>query len=314
MTLHTIEPERGTLHGHFSRDVPPILEIESGDTVRFSTLDAGWGLEPNHADGSPRRTFEPRDGLRDRGHAMCGPVAVRGAEPGMTLEIGIGELRTGGWGWNAAGGFKSQVNDRLGVTHAETYTLNWTLDDDAGIATSQHGHRVRMNPHFGVMGVAPNLPGILPTSPPRVTGGNIDCKELVTGSTLYLPIAVRGANFSCGDAHAAMADGEASTTGIECPFERADLTFTVRDDLRISTPRANTPAGWLTLGFHTDLDEAMFVALDAMLDLMRELHGLERREALALASLVVDLRITQVVNGVRGVHALLAHGALLERA
>jgi acetamidase/formamidase len=156
----------------------------------------------------------------------------------------------------------------------------------------------------------PDEPGRHPTSPPRVSGGNIDCRELQASSTLYLPIPVAGALFSAGDGHAAMADGEASTIAIECPMERAELTLTLRDDLRLATPRANTPAGWLTLGFDEDLDEAMFVALDSMLDLLRELHGLGRREALALASLVVHLRITQVVNGVRGVHALLPHDAL----
>jgi acetamidase/formamidase len=310
MAMHTIEAVRENLHGHFSRDLLPVLEVESGDTIRFRTLDAGWFVEPAQADGTRGRQFEPRDRVLDRGHALCGPVFVDGAEPGMTLELGIGELRTCGWGWNVAGGFKTALNDRLGVTAGKTRVHNWTLDDDAGIATNQFGHRVRMNPHLGLLGVAPDLPGTLPTAPPRVTGGNIDCKELVTGSTLYLPIAVPGALFSCGDGHGAMSDGEASGTGIECGMERADITLTLRDDLTITTPRADTPAGWITFGFHEDLDEAMYVALDAMLDLMREQHGIDRRDALALSSLIVDLRVTQVVNGVRGVHAVLPHGAL----
>ena len=112
------------------------------------------------------------------------------------------------------------------------------------------------------------------------------------------------------DGHALQADGEACSTAIECPMERAELTFQLRDDLRLTTPRAETPAGWLTFGFDEDLDEAMLIALEAMLELMGERYGLARAEALALASLVVDLRITQVVNGVRGVHAVLPHDAL----
>jgi acetamidase/formamidase len=148
------------------------------------------------------------------------------------------------------------------------------------------------------------------TIPPRVTGGNIDCKELGVGSTLYLPIAVEGGLFSTGDGHAVQGDGEVSITAIECPMDRVDLTFELVDDMPLTTPVANTPAGWITLGFHEDLDEALVIALEAMLTLMKRLHGLERLDALALASLTVDCRITQVVNGVRGVHAVLPHGAI----
>jgi acetamidase/formamidase len=309
MATYTIEPTRENLHGTFSRELPPVLTVDSGDTVVLRTLDAGWGIEP-HDERNQRRRFEPRDPVLDRGHALCGPIAVRGAEPGMTLEVRIEQLRTAGWGWNSAGGWESPVNTRLGVAHGEEFFLRWTLDDDTQVARSHLGHEVRMNPHFGVLGMPPDEPGRHPTSPPRVSGGNIDCRELQAGSTLYLPIPVAGALFSAGDGHAAMADGEVSTIAIECPMERAALTLTLRDDLRLATPRANTPAGWLTMGFDEDLDEAMFVALDAMLDLMRELHEFGRREALALASLVVNLRITQVVNGVRGVHALLPHDAI----
>jgi acetamidase/formamidase len=138
----------------------------------------------------------------------------------------------------------------------------------------------------------------------------MDCKELVAGSTLYLPIPVPGALFSVGDGHAAQGDGEVCGVAIECPMELVDLTFRLRDDVRLTTPRANTPVGWITLGFDEDLNEATVLALIAMLDLMTELYGLSRPDALALASLVVDFRITQVVNGVRGVHALLPHGAI----
>jgi acetamidase/formamidase len=163
---------------------------------------------------------------------------------------------------------------------------------------------------MGVMGMPPDVPGVLPTAPPRDCGGNIDCKELVAGSTLYLPIAVPGGLFSVGDGHGAQGDGEASGTAIECPMERVNLTFDLHPDLRLRAPRANTPAGWITFGFHEDLDEATIQATDGMLQLLGEQYGLARPEALAIASIVVDLRITQIVNGVRGVHAVLPHGAL----
>lgn len=119
-----------------------------------------------------------------------------------------------------------------------------------------------------------------------------------------------GGLFSTGDGHAAQGDGEASVTAIECPIERCDLTFVLHEKLTLSTLRARTTEGWLTLGFHEDLNEATFLALDAMLDLMGEQFGMGRGEALAMASVVVDLRVTQVVNGVKGVHAVLPHGAI----
>jgi acetamidase/formamidase len=160
------------------------------------------------------------------------------------------------------------------------------------------------------MGLPPDEPGIHPTAPPRFCGGNIDCKALVTGSTLYLPITLPGALFYCGDGHGAQGDGEVSVTAIECPMERADLTFDLLPDLHLKLPRARTPSGWITFGFDADLEIALFQALDGMLTLIGELHKVGRADALALASVAVDLRITQIVNGVRGVHAVLPHGAI----
>ena len=141
-------------------------------------------------------------------------------------------------------------------------------------------------------------------------GGNLDCTELVAGTTLFLPIAVEGALFSAGDPHAAQGDGEVSQVALECPLERAVLSLVVRDDLPLETPLARTPEGWLTLGLDEDLDEAAAIAVDAMLTLMEREHRLDRRDALALASVVVDLRVTQIVNGVGGVHALLRDDAI----
>jgi acetamidase/formamidase len=152
--------------------------------------------------------------------------------------------------------------------------------------------------------------GIHSTGPPRTWGGNIDCKELVVGTTLYLPIPVDGALLSAGDGHAAQGDGEISQLAIEAPVERASLTLMLRDDLELAGPIAWTPSAWLTFGFDEDLDEAAADAIDGMLRLMGREHGLERREALALASVVVDLHVTQMVNGARGVHAILPHESI----
>jgi acetamidase/formamidase len=128
--------------------------------------------------------------------------------------------------------------------------------------------------------------------PPRTTGGNIDCKELVVGSTLLLPIAVEGALFSAGDGHAAQGDGEVGQMAIECPLERVQLTLSVREDPTLVMPCALTPTAWIVFGFDEDLDEAVVQALNGMIDLMDRELGPERKEALALASVVVDLRVT----------------------
>jgi acetamidase/formamidase len=213
MAMHVIEPRRETLHGTFSRDLPPALTIDSGDTVVFSTFEAGWGLEPSRENGERRRFEDFRPEWRGDGHALCGPVEVRGAEPGMTLEIRIVGLRTGTWGRTISGGTSpEESNRRLGVADREE-ELRWTLDPDALVGGNQYGHTVALRPFMGVMGMPPDMLGLHQTQPPRATGGNIDCKELVPGSSLFLSIAVPGALFSTGDGHAAQGDGFEDATG-----------------------------------------------------------------------------------------------------
>lgn len=308
MAFHTIEPERATLHGHFSRDLVPILTIDPGDTVRFRTLDAGWNVSYDQERNEPI-TFEPRDPVLDKGHCLCGPIAIRGAQPGMTLAIHIDDIRTGTWGNTFVGGWPHEINERFGIVDTRA-PLHWTLNANAGAARNQFDHTIALRPFMGVMGMPPADPGMHPTAPPRPTGGNIDCKELVAGTTLYLPIAVAGGLFSVGDGHGAQGDGEVCVTAIECPMERVDLTFEIQPDLSSATPRARTNEGWLTFGFHQDLNEATMIALEAMVELMGEQYGMDTAQALGMASLVVDLRITQIANGVKGVHAVLPHRSI----
>jgi acetamidase/formamidase len=310
VTVHEIPMERRTLHGHFSCELEPVLAIEPGDSIAFSAPDAGWGIGPLQDEGGTRERFEPRDPELDRGHPLIGPVGVRGARAGQTLVVEIDQVHVGTWGITDAGGWPSPLNERLGVADGEPATLAWVLEGESGIGRDQAGREVGLRPFLGVIGMPPPEPGVHSTGPPRPSGGNIDCKELVAGTTLFLPISVDGALLSAGDCHAAQGDGEVSQLAIECGLERAQLTVSVRDDLTLSTPIARTNDAWLAFGFDEDLDEAAALALDAMLELMAREHGLERREALALASVVVDLRVTQMVNGVRGVHALLADDAI----
>jgi acetamidase/formamidase len=272
-----------------------------------SSLDASGYLERQTVPGETKPTLfaEPR------GHALTGPIHVEGAEVGDMLALHLVDVTPGEWGWTVAGGLETHVNTRLGVADGERSWLLWELDTDSGRATESRGFARRLAPFLGVMGLAPAEEGEHSTIPPRASvGGNIDCRELVAGSTLYLPVAVPGALLYLGDGHAAQGDGEVGGTAIECPM-RTTATVDVVRDRPLDTIHAETPAGRITFGFDPDLDVAMGDALDAMVRWMTVLFDLDKATALALASTVVDLRVTQVANRTWGVHAVLPEGILL---
>jgi acetamidase/formamidase len=234
----------------------------------------------------------PRDPEVETGHALLGPIEVRGARAGQILVVTVDSVRPG----------------RTGVTLTEPpHMIRWELDGDVGRGG---GRSVRLAPFLGVMGMPPPEPGFHSTHPPRRSGGNIDCKELVAGAVLFLPIPVDGALFSAGDGHAAQGDGEVSGTAIECAVS-AELTLDVRDDIELAWPFARLADSWLTFGFDEHLGRAARIAVDGMLDLMERELAMTRADALAYASVVVDLRVTQVVNGTLGVHAVLRDDAFL---
>ncbi|WP_232699376.1 acetamidase/formamidase family protein [Brevibacillus daliensis] len=313
---HFLKPNSDTLHGFFSNELEPALTINSGDTVIFQTLDSGWGIEKRSAMGAPRKKFTEVKAIRqcnEFGHALVGPVFINGAKPGHTLEIKINEVIPGSWGWTSAGGFPSYWNHKMGMVTNKEVVLDFDLDIEKMIGKSQFGnfeYSIALHPFMGIMGMPPVEKGKHTTFIPRPSGGNMDCKELQAGSTLYLPIPVEGGLFSTGDGHATQGDGEVSGPALECPMEKVSLTFTVKEDMKIRMPRAKTNIGWITMGFHENLDEAMWIALNEMLDLMSSLYHIFRTEAYAYASLVVDLRITQIVNFSKGVHAILPFHAL----
>ena len=280
--IHELPLERATVHGRWSRELAPVLTVDPGDSVRFETLSIFW----MRTWGEPAFERAPDDG-----HALSGPIAVRGARTGDTLSDRIDEVETGPWGVTLT---------------TEPHLLDWELADGVGRAST--GHTVRLAPFLGMIGMPPDLPGTHSTIPPRASGGNIDCKELVPGSTLYLPIAVDGALLSAGDAHARQGDGEVSGTAIEMTA-RAQLTLDVRDDLPLEWPCARIDGAWLTFGFDENLGGAAKKAVDGMIALMGREHGLAPDDALGLASACVDLRVTQIVNEQLGVHAVLRDDA-----
>ena len=283
--IHELPLQEATVHGYFSSALAPVLAVDPGDSVRFQALSAGWRWEQD------AELFERDRQLHD-GHALSGPIEVRGAGAGQTLVVRIDEVEPRSWG----------------VTFAHGEPFHWALG--GGHATDQLGVSVPLAPFLGVIGMPPPEPGVHSTIPPRRFGGNIDCKLLVAGTTLFLPIPVDGALLSAGDGHGAQGDGEVSGTAVEVPLERAQLTVGVRGDLDLRTPVARTGDAWIAFGFDEDLDLAAEQCMATMLDLMERELGLERKHALALASVAVDLHVTQIVNVAKGVHAVLRDDAL----
>ena len=304
-TTHQLAANSSTTIDVFTAERPPILTVEPGDSLVVHSLDASGYLARQTTPGQKQPTMF----TESRGHCLTGPIAVRGAEVGDVLAVHLVSLTPDPWGWTVAGALRSPITERLDLTGQPPAWLLWELDAGAGTGTCNGGFKRDLAPFLGVIGVAPSASGEHSTIPPRtVGGGNIDCKELVAGSTLYLPVAVAGAMLSLGDGHAAQGDGEVGGTAIECP-----MTTTLTVDLvqaPIDSIHADTPAGRVTFGFDPDLDVAMGDALDAMVRWMQVILDVGKSTALALASTAVDLRITQVANQTWGVHALLPTGVL----
>src|SRR5262249_8322360 len=163
----------------------------------------------------------------------------------------------------------------------------------------------------GLRGVAPPPNGgTVSTSPPGRNGGNLENKELTAGSTLFLPIHVDGALFSVGDGHGLQGDGEVCVTAIETGLI-GTFELIVRDDMRLEWPRAETSSHVITMAFDPDLDQCAVIALRQMVDLVAKAAGIRRQEAYALCSLAADLRVTQLVNGAKGIHVMVDKSCLV---
>ena len=306
MTTHTIDTAPDTTADVFDRRHAPVLTIDSGDTIVVGSLDASGYLERQMSPGEQR----PKMFSEPRGHCLTGPIAVRGAVAGDMLALQLVDLRPGPWGWTMAGGVHTPVTERLGVANGSSTWLLWDLDRAEGTATESRGLARSLAPFLGVMGVAPVEPGQHSTIPPRAAnGGNIDCREPVAGSTLYLPVAVDGALLYLGDGHAAQGDGEVGGTAIECSME-TEAVVAIAHGRPLATIHAETPTSRITFGFDADLNAAMGEALDAMVQWMQVLFMLDKPTALAFASAVVDMRVTQVANQTWGVHAVLPNDVL----
>lgn len=299
-------PAPELLNETFSRDHSPVAHVVPGETFTVHSLDAAGHLERQTYPGEVRPVALPAR----RGHCLVGPILVEGARAGQVLGVHFETFTPDPWGYTVAGGRDNILNRRLGVVDSSPAWLLWDIDAEAGTAINQHGISVAQRPFLGVTGVALAEPGEHSTIPPRTVGaGNIDCREVVAGSTLFIPIAVDGALLYLGDGHSAQGDGEVGGTAIECGMTTT-LFLQLLDSAALGSVHAVTPTSRITFGFNADLNAAAGDALDAMLDWLAQLLTLDRASALAVASTAVDLRITQIANTTWGVHAVVENNRI----
>jgi acetamidase/formamidase len=282
---------------HFTWDAgnEPVLTVDSGDTVVVHTRDV------SDDQIGPDSTVDVIAGLDwDRVYPLAGPIAVQGAQPGDTLAIEVLDLHTQGWGWTAILPGLGLLSDDFPDPYLRIFDL--TAGD---VTYLREDIAIPIEPFMGTMGVCPAGASAQPVMPPGNFGGNMDTRQLTRGTTLYLPIQVEGALFSCGDAHAAQGDGEVCVTGLESPMYGA-LRFTLHKDRPIPAPQYLTggplaprvaDGPWYgTTGVGPDLFVGAQEAVRAMVDHLAAEHGLSPEDAYLLCSLCVDLRISEIVD------------------
>jgi len=307
--IHELKAAPDTVHrGFFDASLKPVLTVESGDIVRLQTASGNpryyeaLGVPKDRIPAELYRAFDGVDDALRWDHTLNGPISVKDAAPGDTLEVRIRSVDV----WLPIAGQSFTPNRGL-LPEDFPYRRDRVLWLDLQKKTVDYlpGVVLPLKPFWGVMGVAPPpAMGRVQSGPPNIFGGNMDNKDLGAGSALYLPVHVPGALFSIGDGHAAQGHGEVCLSAIEASL-KGEVQLILHKGKRIRWPRGETPTHYMTMGLHTDLDEATKVATREMIDWMGELKGLSREDAYMLASLAMDLIVTQVVDGTKGIHALM---------
>ena len=306
MTHELVAGPTTVAFGYYDPTKPGVLRIQSGDVVEVTTMLTSSPTRLQQM-GLPEAEVQPElsaiyDEVTDRGpggHILTGPIHVDGARPGDVLEVRI--LSVGysiDYGYNGCSGF---VRDLCDADRRSRLIRIDTENDQAEIAP---GIVVPLKPFFGSMGVAPPPDsGRVSSVPPGRHAGNMDLKELVAGTTLYIPVWVEGALFEVGDGHAAQGDGEVNQTGLETSLE-GSLQFLVHRDWPLDWPRAETPTHHILMGFDPDLERATEIAIRETVEFLMERTDLSSGEAYSVISMAVDLRITELVDQNVGVHAM----------
>jgi acetamidase/formamidase len=295
--------------GYYDAAAQPVLHIKSGDTVEVQTLittspkrleDAG--LPPGEVEQSLRDIYAEVKDKGPGGHILTGPIFIEGAEPGDVLEVRILAARLAiPYAYNAFGPGRGFLPEDFPYPRYKIVPL----DEKRMVAKFAPGIEILLHPFFGSMGVAPpETSGRINSGPPWIHAGNLDNKDLVAGTTLFIPVHARGALFEVGDGHAGQGNGEVDITALETSLV-GTFQFVVRKDIHLRWPRAETPTHFITMGLHEDLNEATKLAVREMIDFLVTTRHLSRDDAYMLSSVAADLSITELVDGNKGVHMMI---------
>jgi acetamidase/formamidase len=306
---HVLKPSPEAVHwGFFDAKTPPRLTIDSGDTVAIETVSGGMGdvgdtsiMRPDHREIVEK--LKPAPGP----HILTGPIAIRGAEPGDTLEVRIKAIDLSvDWGWNLIRPLRGTLPEDYPVLRCRVLPI----DRKAMTTTLPWGPTIPLQPFFGIMAVAPRPEyGLCSSVEPREFGGNMDNKEFLAGTSVFFPVFVKGANFSTGDGHAVQGDGEVCLTALETCLN-GTFEFVLHKNKTLALPRAITETHYITMGLDPDLDDCAKDALRDMIRWLVEMTGWTSEEAYVFCSLACDLRVTQLVDGNKGIHAMVARSLL----
>ena len=313
---HKLEASPTTVaYGYYSPTATPALRVASGDVVEVTTMLTNTpdrlekaGVPPNDVEPELREIVANVTDKGPGGHILTGPIYVVGADSGDVLEVRILEITPKlKYGYNGCAGFlRANCDQGAGTKIIPIDAKKMTAEFAPGIV-------IPLKPFFGSMGVAPAMSvGRISSNPPSTHAGNLDNKELVVGTTLYIPVHVAGALFEVGDGHLAQGDGEVDQTAIETSL-RGKLQLIVRKDMKLAWPQAETPTHWITMGADTSLTQATKVAVQEMVDYLAASRGLSKTDAYRLASIAADLRITQLVDGNVGVHMMVPKSIFKKR-
>ncbi|HMG35600.1 MAG TPA: acetamidase/formamidase family protein [Blastocatellia bacterium] len=293
--------------GYYDAAAPPVLRVKSSDTVEVHTLITSSperleaaGVKPEQVEQSLRDIHRDVKTHGPGGHILTGPIFVEGAEPGDVLEVRIKRIRLAiPYAYNGFGPNRGFLPEDF--PYARTKII--ALDEKAMVARFSDTIEIPLHPFFGSIGVAPPASsGKISSGPPWIHAGNLDNKELVEGTTLYIPVHAPGALLLVGDGHAGQGNGEVDITALETSLI-GTFQLVVRKDMHLKWPRAETPTHFITMGINEDLNEATKGAVREMIDYLVSERKLSRDDAYMLASVAADVCITQLVDGNKGVHA-----------
>jgi acetamidase/formamidase len=307
---YSLRPSPKTIvFGYYDAKANPVLRVKSGDKVEIQTLITS---DPEQLESAGVPAAQVEQSLRDifrevkdrgpGGHVLTGPVYVEGAEPGDVLEVRILSIRLAiPYAYNGFWPGSGYLPDEFPYSKIKIIPF----DEKRMMARFAPGIEIPLRPFFGSIGVAPPLgSGRISSNPPWIHAGNLDNKDLVAGTTLYIPVHAAGALFEVGDGHAGQGNGEVDITAMETSLI-GTFQFVVRKDMHLLWPRAETPTHFIAMGLHENLNEATKLAVHEMIDfLMKEKH-LSRDDAYMLSSVSADLSITELVDGNKGVHMLI---------